>query len=135
MSRSLFDVYDEGREIGVLVRESAYRFRHLPISFQGSIEDTYTLAKLTCEVLQAFFNADRKFPECLEQFVEEESGFTKDREEYLTTSDCSYSMGAARHAVNAVFLQNETCKTTRIPGAKVGPDDPACCIGIRKEQQ
>ena len=135
MNRSLFDVYDEGNEIGVLVRGNAYRWERLPISFQGTIEDTYTLAKLTCEVLQAFFNADRKFPECLEQFVEEESAIAKDREEYLTNLRLFLQCGGCETCGQCRFLQNKTCKATRIPGAKVDPNDLPCCIGIRKEQE
>ena len=134
MKRDLFDVFDNGKRIGVLVRENAYRWTHMPIAYQGSIEDTYTLARRTCEVLQAFYNANKKIPEYLEQFIEDESRFTIDREEYLTNLRLFLQYGGCETCGQCRFLQNETCKATIIPGAKVDPNDDACCIGIRKEQ-
>lgn len=133
--KKLFDVYDEGKEIGVLIRENAFCWHHLPIADQGSIEDTYALAQLTCKVLQYFFNAGKKFPKCLEQFVEDESGFAKNREEYLTNLRLFLQYGGCDTCGQCRFLQNETCKATIVPGAKVDPNDNACCIGIRKEQE
>ena len=132
---SPFEVYDSGKEIGVLFKESAHGYHHYPIAYQGSIEDTYTLARLTCEVLKSFYNSGIKFPECLEQFTEEESGFAKNREEYLTNLRLFLQYGGCETCGQCRFLQNETCKTTIVPGAKVGPNDHPCCIGIRKEQE
>lgn len=133
--KDLFDVYDNGNQIGVLIRGNAYRWERLPIAYQGSIEDTYTLARLTCEVLQSFYNSGIKFPKYLEQFVEEESRFTKAREEYLTNLRLFILYGGCETCGQCRFLQNETCKTTIVPGAKVEPNDLPCSIGIRKEQK
>ena len=134
MKKDLFDVYDSGYGIGVLIRENAYHWHHLPIAFQDSIEATYELSRLTCDVLQAFYNAGVKFPKYLCEFVEEESGFAKNREEYLTNLRLFLQYGGCETCGQCRFLQNETCKTTIVPGAKIAPNDDACYIGIRKEQ-
>ena len=130
-----FDIYDEGNQIGVLIRENAYRWERLPISCQGSIEDTYTLARLTCSVLQGFYNAGKRFPAYLEQFVEEESRFAKNREEYLTNLRLYLQYGGCEICKQCRFLtESGKCKAT-ILGTISQPDDTACCIGIRKEQK
>ena len=132
--KELFDVYDNGNQIGVLIRENAYRWERLPIAYQGSIENTYTLARLTCEVLRSFYNSGIKFPECLEQFVEEESRFTKDREEYLTNLRLFIQYGGCETCGQCRFLpENGMCKG-KLPGCIAQPDEGACCCGIRKEQ-
>ena len=132
---SLFEVYDSGKEIGVLFKESAHGYHHYPIAYQGSIEDTYTLARLTCEVLKSFYNSGIKFPECLEQFTEEESRFAKNREEYLTNLRLYLQYGGCEICKQCRFLpESGKCKAT-ILGTISQPDDNACCIGIRKEQE
>lgn len=131
--KELFDVYDDGKQIGVLIRENAYRWERLPIAYRSSIENTYSLARLTCEVLRSFYNSGIKFPECLEQFVEEESRFAKDREEYLTNLRLFIQHGGCETCGQCRFLpKNGMCKG-KLPGYRALPDDCACLCGIRKE--
>ena len=130
-----FDIYDNGNQIGVLIRENAYRWVRLPISYQGSIEDTYTLARLTCEVLKSCYNSGIKFPKYLEEFVEAESDFASNREEYLTNLRLYLQYGGCETCKQCRFLPEDgNCKAT-ILGTISQPDDNACCIGIRKEQE
>lgn len=132
---SLFEVYDSGKDIGVLFREWAYGYHRYPIAFQGSIEATYSLARSTCEVLSAFYNADRKFPKCLDQFIEGLSQDTQTLEEYLTDLRLFLQYGGCETCSQCRFLQeNGKCKV-KLPGCIAQPDDRACCIGIRKEQE
>ena len=135
MKKDLFDVYDCGNGIGVLIRENAYHWHHLPIAFQDSIEATYELSRLTCDVLQAFYNDGIKFPKYLCQFVEAESRIAKDREEYLTDLRLFLQYGDCETCGQCRFLkENGTCKG-KLPGRMARPDEDACCIGIRKEQK
>lgn len=132
---SPFEVYDSGKEIGVLFRESAHGYRRYTIAFQGSIEATYSLARSTCEVMSAFYNAERKFPEHLDQFIED---FTQDkltREDYLTDLRLFLLHGGCDTCGQCRFMrEDKTCKN-KLPGGTCYPNDNACACGIRKEQK
>ena len=135
MRKDLFDVYDNGNEIGVLIRENEYHWHHLPIAFQDSIEATYELSRLTCDVLQAFYSAGMKLTKDLCQFVEAESRIAKDREEYLTDIRLFIQYGGCETCGQCRFLpENGMCKG-KLPGCIAQPDECACCIGIRKEKK
>ena len=132
MNRRLFDVYDHGNEIGVLSRYKGYK--SIPISYRGSIEATYQLAHLTCDVLRAFVNAEHQLPKYLEQFIEDLSMDTP-LEEYLTDLRLFLLHGGCDTCGQCRFMrEDKTCKN-KLPGGTCDPNDDACACGIRKEQK
>ena len=126
----LFSVYDNGQEIGVCCRPQDI---NIPISWQGSIEDTYSLARITSEILQASFVAHGKLPEGFDQFIEEVLRDTS-REEYLQDLRLFLANGWPKNCSDCRFLNDDmTCKHT-LPGFKCIITDFACAGGIRKDQ-
>lgn len=126
----LFSVYDNGQQIGVCCRPQDI---NIPIRWQGSIEDTYSLARITCEILQASFVAHGKLPEGFDQFIEEVPRDTS-REEYLQDLRLFLANGWPKNCSDCRFLNDDmTCKHT-LPGFKCIITDYGCAGGIRKEQ-
>lgn len=126
----LFSVYDSGQQIGVSCKPQDI---YIPISFQGSIEDTYSLARITCEILGAFWVAHGKFPEGFDQFIEEVSRVLP-REEYIQDLRLFLVNGWPKNCSDCRFLNADmTCKHT-LPGVKCIITDYGCAGGIRKEQ-
>lgn len=131
---SQFEVYDSGNEIGVLFRESANGYHHYPIAFQGSIEDTYNLARLTCEVLNSFANGKVPFPKYLDQFIESLSDGIISREEYLTDLRLFLQFGYPDKCGQCRFFCGDKPCKHQYPTASPSADDDCCACGIRNEQ-
>lgn len=132
---SPFEVYDSGKEIGVLFRESSHEYHRYPIAYQGSIEATYELARLTSEVLQAFYNARPSLPKYLDQFIEGISEDSQTREEYLTDLRLFLQHGLPENCGQCRFFLNDKPCKHQLPIATPNPEDTGCVGGIRKEQE
>lgn len=124
----LFSVYDNGQQIGVYCKPQDI---YIPIIFQGSIEDTYSLARITSEILGAFWVEHGKFPEGFDQFIEEVPRDTS-REEYLQDLRLFLANGWPKNCSDCRFLNADmTCKHIQ-PGFKCIITDYGCAGGIRK---
>lgn len=131
---SRFEVYDSGKEIGVLFRESEHEHPRYPIAYQGTIEDTYELARLTSEVLRAFYNAQQSLPKYLDQFIEGLSECELTHEEYLGELRLFLQHGLPENCGQCRFFLNDKPCKHQLPIATPDPEDWGCVCGIRKEQ-
>lgn len=128
----IVDIYDNGGSIGVMV-SSGWQCETFPIAQQETIQETYALARLTCDVLRAFINTDRRLPRYLDQFIESATEDC-DVEEYLSDLRLFLLRGSCDTCGECIFMQeDDTCKQ-KLNSARCCAEDNACAYGIRKEQ-
>ena len=131
---SSFEVYDSGKEIGVVQNiESAHNYHRYPIAFQGTIEDTYTRARKTCEVLRAFYNSGKTLPKYSDQYIEGLSSCNKADEKYLSELRLFLQYGAPENCGQCRFFRGDRPCKRQLPTATPDPEDTSCVGGIRKE--
>ena len=131
---SKYKVYDDGKEIGVLFRESADECHRYPIEYQGSIAGTYDLAQRTCDMLNAFRATNTNIPKGVDRFIEGWSTYKPTLEEYLTDLRLFLQFGLPDTCGQCrLFLGDRPCKHQYPTGSPMADSYPCDC-GIRKDQ-
>lgn len=125
------DIYDTGGSIGVMV-SSGWQCKTFSIAQQDTIQETYALARLTCDVLRAFINTAKPLPKYLDQFIDSATEDC-DVEEYLNDLRLFLLRGSCDTCGECTFMQEDyTCKQ-KLGSARCCSEENACSYGIRKE--